>query len=126
MKVALMRPGQDAVYTEIGNDLKSMQDAVGGYIEAVYPFDDPVALVCNEEGKLNNMPFNRVLYNSELEPVDIICGPFFICGIGEEDFTDIPEDIASKYLEMFAMAEHIVPSPYGGVLVTKYHTNKEE
>ena len=37
---------------EIDSDLKSLQHEVGGYIEAIYPYEDPVALVCNEEGKL--------------------------------------------------------------------------
>ena len=37
---------------EIDGSLESMQRIVGGDIEAVYPFDDPVAIVCNEEGKL--------------------------------------------------------------------------
>ena len=32
---------------EIDGSLESMQRIVGGDIEAVYPFDDPVVLVCN-------------------------------------------------------------------------------
>ena len=51
---------------EIDSDLESLQHEVGGYIEAMYPDEDPVALVCNEEGKLEGLPLNRacLLYTS--------------------------------------------------------------
>ena len=44
---------------EIESGLDALQRAVGGYIEAVYPYEDPVALIVNEEGKLNGLPLNR-------------------------------------------------------------------
>ena len=43
MEVLLVEPGKEARIAEIGDGLKSLQAAVGGWIEAVYPFDDPVA-----------------------------------------------------------------------------------
>ena len=67
MEVLLVEPGKEARIAEIGNDLKSLQAAVGGYIEATYPFDDPVALVCNDEGKIMQMPLNRALRAKELQ-----------------------------------------------------------
>lgn len=48
MKVLMVEPQKNAYETEMGNDLKSMQEAVGGSIEAAYFFQEPVALVCNE------------------------------------------------------------------------------
>ena len=56
---------------------RSMQKFVGGHIQAVYPFDDPVALVCNEEGKLLGLPMNRALTDDRGVPYDIVCGTFF-------------------------------------------------
>ena len=47
MKVVAVRPGQVAKVEEIGCELRDMQKFVGGYIEAIYPFEDKVALVCN-------------------------------------------------------------------------------
>ena len=35
------------------------------YIEAIYPYEDPVALVCNEEGKLEGLPLNRALRDED-------------------------------------------------------------
>ncbi|UUM11959.1 DUF3846 domain-containing protein [Clostridiaceae bacterium HFYG-1003] len=57
----------------ITGDLNSLQQVVGGYIEAVYPYDDPVAIVCHEEGKLIGLPLNR-----KLEDYDIIAGTFIV------------------------------------------------
>ena len=52
MKVLMVEPGKVPYETEIEGGLESLQKAVGGSIQAVYPYDDPVALICNEEGKL--------------------------------------------------------------------------
>ena len=68
MEVLLVEPGKEARIAEIGGDLKSLQAAVGGYIEATYPFDDPVALVCNDEGKIMQMPLNRALRGESTTP----------------------------------------------------------
>ena len=47
MTVLRIDPNKVPSRVELGNDLSTLQGAVGGYIEAVYPFDDPVALVVN-------------------------------------------------------------------------------
>lgn len=89
MKVIIVEPGKDPRAAQIGDSLEEMQAVVGGYIEAVHPFPDPVVIVCNEEGRLLDLPENRFG----------ICGTFFICGVGEEDFTDFPEEMLGTYLE---------------------------
>ena len=103
MNVLLVEPQKAPHEAEIGSDLKSMQNAVGGFIEAVYPYDDPVALVCNEEGKLNGLPLNR-----RLEDYDIIAGTFFICGLSEDNFASLPTDLMTKYKEKFAQPEQFM------------------
>ena len=59
---------------------------MGGFIQAVEPFDDPnVLLLCNEEAKLLGLPENRFLRNRNGIPYDIIHGTFFLAqGSGEE------------------------------------------
>ena len=47
MNVLMVEPGKVPYETEIGDGLKAMQEAVGGYIQAVYPYEDPIAIVCN-------------------------------------------------------------------------------
>lgn len=61
MKVVLLEPGKQAKIADIGTSLESMQRTVGGYIEAVYPFEEEVCIVCNEEGKIYGLPLNRAL-----------------------------------------------------------------
>lgn len=105
MEVVLVEPGKEARLAEIGSDLKSLQAAVGGYIEAAYFFDDPVALICNEEGKVYGMPYNRAVRDEAGRVQDIIAGPFFVCGLGEESFCSLPKELQTKYLDMFKYPE---------------------
>jgi hypothetical protein len=103
--VVMVEAGKPAAMATIGSDLESLQKAVGGSIEAAYFYDDPIALVCNEEGKLNGMPLNRAVKDENGEIMDIIAGKFFICGLGEEDFASIPQELQDKYLKMFEKPE---------------------
>lgn len=101
MKALLVQPEKRPVEIDIENTLKNLQAIVGGYIEVVYPFEDPVGLVCNEEGKNNHLPPNRALKDNEGNVYDIIAGDFLIVGLGEEDFTDLSPELISKYKEHF-------------------------
>ena len=110
MNVLLVKPGEMPVTAEIDGSLRSMQDLVGGLIEAIYPFEDPVALICNEEGKLQGMALNRALFHPETGQIyDIIAGPFFLCGIGEWDFQSLEQDASEKYEAMFHYPELFLP-----------------
>lgn len=105
MNVLMVEPGKVPYEKDIGDGLKAMQDAVGGYIQAVYPYEDPVALVCNEEGKIEGLPLNRALKTEEGEIYDIISGDFFICGLGEENFCSLSPELAEKFKEEFKHPE---------------------
>ena len=67
MTVLYVKPGEKPKHIEIENDLEALQRAVGGYIEAVYPYEDPVALIVNEEGKLSGLPLNRALRDEDTQ-----------------------------------------------------------
>ena len=108
MTVVACYPGKTAQVIEIDGSLESMQQIVDGYIEAIYPFDDPVAIICNEEGKLNGLPLNRALYNEDGEMFDIAHGNIIICGLGEEDFASLQGELLEKYLEKFKQPETFV------------------
>ena len=105
MKVLKVEPYQLPEVKEIDSGLSSFQHEVEGWIEATYPFEDPVAIICNEEGKLNGMEFNRAIRDENGEVREIIAGPFLIVGLGEEDFTSLSEDMVQKYKRMFAQPE---------------------
>ena len=108
MNVLMVDPGKAPYEMQIGDDLRSMQGAVGGYIQAVYPYEEPVALVCNEEGKLDGLPLNRALRDSDGDIYDIVAGNFFIVGLGQNDFTDLPHDLAEQFEEQFRQPEMFV------------------
>ena len=78
INVLLIEPGKYPKQIEIEDTLEAMQETVGGYIEEYMPFDDEVAIVCNEEGKMNGAELNRAIYSDDKEILDIIAGKFFI------------------------------------------------
>ena len=103
MTVLIIEPGKVPRRAEIGNDLKSMQEVVGGLIQAVYPFEEPVVLICNEEGKLQNLPMNRFLMDENGVVYDLVVGTFFLCSApaDSEDFESLSEEQINHYQEMF-------------------------
>ena len=105
MNVLMVEPEKVPYETQIGNDLQSMQAALDGHLEAVYPFDQPVALVCNEDGKRDGLPFNRALRDSDGDIYDIVAGKFFIAGLGESELTDLPHELAEQFTEQFRQPE---------------------
>lgn len=105
MNVLAVMPGEKPKMMELDGSLRSMQAFVGGTIEAIYPFDDPVAIVCHGEGKLLRLPPNRALRDSDGTVYDFLCGPFFVCGLGEDDFDSLPPAYIQKYTKYFEKPE---------------------
>ena len=103
MKVLIVEPGKHPYEAEIDSSLESLQKTVGGYIEAIYPFEDMVALISDEEAKLeSDTQWNRILGG------DIIKGTFFLCGIEGENFCDLPDDLMEKYKKYFWVTPYSV------------------
>ena len=93
MKVIMVKPFSSAMVENIDGSLDGMQAIVGGLIELYCPFEnDAVGIIVNEEGKLLGLPQNRAVIIDD-KVADILCGTFFICGLGEDgEFTDLTED----------------------------------
>lgn len=105
IQVVLCEPRKKARIATISNTLPSLQQIVGGYIEAVYPFDDPVAIICNEEGKINGLELNRALRDENGRIYDILAGTFLIVGLGEENFAALTPEYQEKYRKLFEFPE---------------------
>jgi hypothetical protein len=108
MKVLVVEPMKAPYEKEIGSDLKSMQAVVGGFIQAVYPFEDEeLAMICNEEGKLIGLPFNRALRDEDGAIYDIIAGTFFLCRApaDSERFASLTEEQVKFGKERFGRLE---------------------
>ena len=94
IKGLLVEPYKLPKEIEIENTLDNLQSLVDGYIECVYlQNDNDVVLICNDEGKINNMTLNRDI------GYDIIAGPFLIVGNDYEnaDFKSLTEEQILKY-----------------------------
>ena len=101
LMVLIVEPGKPAYVKTIDHTLESLQAEVGGLIEPVYCFEDPVAILCNEEGKLKGLPRNRGLFDADGNLYDILQGTFLVIGIDESDFISLTEEQVKKYQAMY-------------------------
>lgn len=106
--VLLVKPNMYPQKVQIGVELEDLQKAVGGDIEVTYPFEEPVALVMNEEGKINGSLLNRALRDEQGNIYDIVAGDFLVVGLGEEDFTSLSPELMKKFEEQFHQPESFV------------------
>lgn len=89
MRVIRKRPGEAWEPIEVENELKSLQQAVGGYLES-FTFAEDACVLCDEEGRLKGKPYNTT-----------VCGvPFvgtvLIVGVAGEDFSDLTEQMEAR------------------------------
>ena len=104
MNVLVVEPGYLPYEKEIkdsADHLEQMQAIVGGLIEPIYPYHQEVAIVCNEEGLINGLPFNRSVPGG----YGGVFGTFFICGLGEEDFCSLPPELMERFKKEFRNSE---------------------
>ena len=88
---------------EISEDtsLKTLQDAVGGFIQAV----DLLGLTMwiNEEGKIDDLPFNpfaTILWEAAFGKTDVILGDIVLTGLPDDEgkLTSIPQAFVDMVL----------------------------
>ena len=82
IRVMIKEPDKDPEFRMIDNELKELQNIVGGYIETV-TFDEMV-VICNEEGRIMDMDFC-----CEVEGVSFV-GPVIFAGYEEDEFVSLP------------------------------------
>ena len=105
IKVLIVEPGKAPYPSEIPPGLASLQKKVEGLIQILYPFfDDPSsAVICNDEGKLLGLPWNRPLFDENGNIYDILVGTFLVVGLTEDDFDSLSDEQIQKYTEYFRM-----------------------
>lgn len=121
-KVVLVEPTKPARIEEMELTLSAMQETVGGLIQAIYPWEDKVALVCNDEGKIMGLKPNRALTDDEGHIYDIVCGTFFICGLTEDNFGGLTETQADLYLKKFHNPQKFIRGADGKLTVVEIVT----
>lgn len=106
MKILLICLNEQPQLCDVPHQLSVFQGLVGGHIETVEPFDDNVVIVCDESGRINGKPVNRVV-NDHMD----ICGDFFLCGHDGYGLTDFPVRLLDKYRSLFEI-ENSPNKPY--------------
>ena len=93
IRIIYKEVGKEPQIMFIDNTLEAKQKLVGGLIEVV-PYED-VLIICNEEGKLLNMPPNLVF------EYDYIAGNCFVIGddYKNADFKSLTDEEILKYRE---------------------------
>ena len=92
MRILIVEPGQAPREADVPNELKVLQEIVGGYIEVVQPFEEQdVLLVCGKEGRLKGKPENMCG----------IVGTFFLCGRDGENFAGLDEERMKLFKSLF-------------------------
>ena len=94
LKGLLVKPNKLPEEITFDNSLEKKQELVEGYIEYAYSDDFPdVAFICNEEGKINGLPYNRDIGH------DIIAGNFIIISSDIENGED--KSLSDKQIEKY-------------------------
>lgn len=87
LRVMVVEPDKEPYEKMLKHSLEAMQEVVGGYIETTRDSLLPgMILVVNEEGKIKGLPMNRSTH------CDIICGTFFVCANGRDDFRSLSDE----------------------------------
>ena len=107
IKAIICEPGKKAYVKEISTDLKALQGIVGGLIEFFY-LSDHVFLVCNDEGKIINLPMNRVIRDEQGSIIEVINGTFFIAKDNEDEDSDGFESLTTEEVE-FYLKKYLYP-----------------
>ena len=119
ISVVLVEPGRYPKLIEIEDTLEAMQSLVEGDIEEYMPFEDEVAIICNEEGKMNGMPLNRAVY-SEPENVEMLSLIHIYASARESTLTAFytPPEVSTaiyKVLEQMGFQEGNLLEPSCGI-----------
>lgn len=108
LDVLLVKPGMYPQQVQIESGLSALQQAVEGDIDAAYYFEEPVAIIVNDEGKLNGSELNRAICDQDGNIVDIIAGTFLVVGLDEENFGSLSPELMQKFEEKFHQPEMFV------------------
>jgi hypothetical protein len=100
LRVVGIEPGKSAYEAEISNSLRAFQQAVRGNIEMFCPFEDNAAIICNEEGKIDGLPFNRTVHGEPMVGNLVIVGDD-----GEGNFCSLTDEQIQQYLAAFQSPE---------------------
>ena len=83
ISVLIKEPGKKPRHVNISDSLTNLQKTVDGFIETVTIATD-LAVICNEEGIIRNLPYNCTICGAKLY------GTIIMCGVNGDEFSDLP------------------------------------
>lgn len=96
IRILVVEPNKEPYKKKIPHTLENMQRVVGGLIEFV-ELEYNIDLICNEEGKIYNLPMNRAIQN------DIVAGTFFIAGQHHGETISLSKKQIKRYKDIFKL-----------------------
>ena len=103
IKAIICEPNKPPRLDYIAQDLETLQNIVGGYIDVTHALDSGACIVLNDEGKILNLALNRPLRDKSGAIYDVIAGTFIIVGdTGAEEFTSLTDEEAARYMTEYA------------------------
>ncbi len=124
IRVLVVEPQKYPYEKEIVPGLESLQREVGGTIEAITPFLEPVAIVLDEEGKLKGKPRNRVLRDEDGAIYDFLSGTFLVVGLGDENFISLTPELMEQFSRIYHTPEMFLN--LGGAIIVLPMEPKEQ
>lgn len=105
IEALIIRPDTSHSVQTIDQDIRTMQELVGGYVKAVHTA--AAILLVNEEGRERGMPINRMAtylwwkLQPEMESLDHLCGCVVVVGLEDGDLlSPVEPDLLRLYREM--------------------------
>ena len=108
IRVLYVQPGKYPEERTIPNTLRALQELVGGDIECCRPWRDSVCVICNDSGKIDGLPPNRLYGHA-----DFLAGSFVVCGNGGEDFISLTDRQVFLYERLYHNPVVFLPTPHG-------------
>lgn len=131
IRILVLEPGKAPEVRFIPNTLECEQEVVGGPIEVV-SYDsrcrstfnnaedaNSIVVICNEEGKLQQLPMNRVLlYGNTI--YDVYQGTIFICGVAHGEFVSLTDEQVKVLEHVYHEPDQLLRTPYGIIWVNNF------
>jgi Domain of unknown function (DUF3846) len=104
IQVVIIEPSKKPYKKTIANELSAFNDIVDGYIENVFigeKKNKKFGIVVNEEGKLRELPVNRIIVG-----YDVLVGSMFITAYNYEgDNVSLTDAEADRFIRLFTPVE---------------------
>ena len=95
--VMIVEADKKPYMASIPNDMENIKEIIGGEVNISIMDEKDVALICDRDGLEEGREPNRILFDNEGEPYDIVYGNFVLTGVKDNDIVSLSQDDAKEY-----------------------------